>query len=48
MIQKGENMGFKYNGSLGWLIFFALFLQPVALVLLIVNLRFVKKEDKHE
>lgn len=26
-------MKLKYNGSLGWLIFFALFFPPVALIL---------------
>lgn len=33
----------KYSGSIGWLIAWAILLPPVALVLLIVNLRLESK-----
>jgi len=35
----------KYKGSIGWLIFWALFLPPVALILVLFKTRFVSKED---
>lgn len=36
-------MKLKYNGSLGWLIFFTLFLTPVALILILFKTEIVKK-----